>query len=108
MGRKKLGIWIPDEDIWKKFVSKVAEIHGQTYGRTGEELEEAILLWLENKKRAATGRDREDAARWRGPDKYAIIKDSLSEDLGRPVPENKNVERLAGEVMAIKSRARKV
>ena len=55
MGRKKLGIWIPDEDIWKKFVSKVAEIHGQTYGRTGEELEEAILLWLEKHENVSEG-----------------------------------------------------
>ena len=55
MGRKKLGIWIPDEDIWKKFVSKVAEIHGQTYGKTGEELEEAILLWLEKHENVSEG-----------------------------------------------------
>ena len=47
MGRKKLGILIPNEETWKRFVSKVAEIHGQSYGRTGEELEEVILLRLE-------------------------------------------------------------
>jgi hypothetical protein len=40
------------------------------------------------------------------PHKYAILKDSLSEDLERPIPENKNV--MAGEVIAMMSRARKV
>ena len=45
--RKKLGIWIPDEKIYNTFLMKVAEKHGQTYGRTGDELLNAIILWLE-------------------------------------------------------------
>jgi hypothetical protein len=40
------------------------------------------------------------------PQKYAIMKEPLSEDLGRPIPENKNV--VAEEVTAMMSRARKV
>jgi hypothetical protein len=40
------------------------------------------------------------------PHKYAIMKESLSEDLGWPIPENKSV--VAGEVMAMMTRARKV
>jgi hypothetical protein len=40
------------------------------------------------------------------PHKYAIMKESLSEDLGRPIPENKQV--VAEEVMAMMSRVRKV
>ena len=40
------------------------------------------------------------------PHKYAIMKESLSEDLGKPIPENKNV--VAEEVTAMMLRARKV
>jgi hypothetical protein len=40
------------------------------------------------------------------PQKYAIMKESLSEDLGRPIPENKHV--VAEEVMTLMSRARRV
>jgi len=40
------------------------------------------------------------------PQKYAIMKESLSEDLGRPIPENKYV--VAEDVMTMMSRARKV
>jgi hypothetical protein len=36
------------------------------------------------------------------------MKESLSEDLGRSIPENKKVERMTVEVMAMMSRARKV
>jgi hypothetical protein len=40
------------------------------------------------------------------PQKYAIMKESLSEDLGRPIPGNKNV--VAENMMTLMSRARKV
>jgi hypothetical protein len=36
------------------------------------------------------------------------MKELLSEDLGRPRPGNKNVERMAGEEMAMMLRVRKV
>lgn len=49
--RKKLGIWIPNVEIFNKFISKVAEKHGQTYGKTGDELINAIILWLEYEER---------------------------------------------------------
>ncbi|MBE9595031.1 MAG: hypothetical protein IMF19_16310 [Proteobacteria bacterium] len=42
------------------------------------------------------------------PHKYAIMKDALNEDLEMPIPKNKNVERMAGEVTAMMLRARKV
>jgi hypothetical protein len=36
------------------------------------------------------------------------MKESLKENLERPIPENKSAEGMAGEVMALMSRARKV
>ena len=35
------------------------------------------------------------------------MKESLSEGLGRPIPENKDVERMAVDVMTMVSRGRK-
>ena len=49
--RKKLGIWIPDGELWGEFVSKVAKKYGQTYGKVGKELVGAIELWLENEEK---------------------------------------------------------
>ena len=49
--RKKLGIWIPNGELWGEFVSKVAKKHRQTYGKVGEELVKAIEIWLENEEK---------------------------------------------------------
>lgn len=48
--RKKLGIWIPNIEIYRRFLAKVAEKHGKTYGKTGEEIINALLLWMEHEE----------------------------------------------------------
>ena len=48
--RKKISVWISDVPLFNEFLSKVAEKHGQTYGRTGDEILNAIILWLEKEE----------------------------------------------------------
>lgn len=46
----KVGLWI-DKEIYKKFNLKIIEIYGHTRGHIGLSVEEALLLWINEKKR---------------------------------------------------------